>query len=211
MQADDPRHGTNAGAVQHWKDKESPCPPCAQAGYRARKGRRAEPATVPAIGARRRLQALLVLGYSYKDLPQRLGVSRRAVCDWIRGKGGGRISRRSHERIDRLYRELCMTPNPDADVRTINAARRNGYAPPLAWDNIDDPDEQPTYDADPADGLDEIAIWRRLNGDKTVKLSRPEQDEAWRQWEASGKGYDSFEKRTGISANRARKRIQGAA
>jgi hypothetical protein len=37
MRADDPRHGTNAGAIAHWKDGERPCTSCMDARQRARK------------------------------------------------------------------------------------------------------------------------------------------------------------------------------
>lgn len=43
MQPDDHRHGTHAGAVQHWKDGESACEPCARAHTRARTLRELDP------------------------------------------------------------------------------------------------------------------------------------------------------------------------
>lgn len=37
MTPDDPRHGTRAGALAHWRSGETPCPPCARAALRASK------------------------------------------------------------------------------------------------------------------------------------------------------------------------------
>ena len=37
MRPDDPRHGTNAGAVQHWRNGEQPCEPCSKASRRLAK------------------------------------------------------------------------------------------------------------------------------------------------------------------------------
>lgn len=53
---DDPRHGTNAGSVAHWRSGERPCGPCRDGALRAKKQRqldelgRGEPANVP-LGA----------------------------------------------------------------------------------------------------------------------------------------------------------------
>lgn len=37
MNVDDPRHGTHAGAIQHWRAGETPCEPCGTAARRLRK------------------------------------------------------------------------------------------------------------------------------------------------------------------------------
>lgn len=52
MTPDDPRHGSYAGAMQHWKDKEPACDPCRIEARRSRKRRhvatqRGMPARVP--------------------------------------------------------------------------------------------------------------------------------------------------------------------
>lgn len=76
------------------------------------------------------------MGYSQGDLGARLGVADtqvRLLC--IRK----RIFRESAEKIAALFEELCMTAGPS--VRARNYARRQGYAPPLAWLDIDDPRE----------------------------------------------------------------------
>lgn len=40
MSPDDPRHGSNAGAIAHWRDGEKPCAPCSTASNRLAKGAR---------------------------------------------------------------------------------------------------------------------------------------------------------------------------
>lgn len=91
------------------------------------------------IGMIRRVRALGRIGYSASTIADELGMARDAVKRIARG------SRHSHfltrRRIARLYDLWCMAPldgTHDRFVsRTINRATRLGYAPPLAWDNID--------------------------------------------------------------------------
>jgi hypothetical protein len=45
------------------------------------------------------------------------------------------------QRIDEVYQKLCMTRGPSQNSREY--AARHHWPPPLAWDNIDDPNELP--------------------------------------------------------------------
>lgn len=160
-------------------------------------------------GTIRRLQALHAAGWTSAYVMRQAGMEAEPGKRALRGEHTT-FQAHSREAIADVYDRLEMqTPPPGRHTtRARNRAKREGWAPPLAWDNIDDPNEQPTVDAPPAAGIDEIAIWRRLNGDKTVKLSKAEQDEAWRRWTGT---YHQFEQTTGINVLRAKKRIQGAA
>lgn len=59
--------------------------------------------------------------------------------------------------------------------------------------------------------IDEVAVRRRLEGDKSVKLNQAEQEEAVRTWEAAGKPLNELERLSGINAHRIRKHDRGAA
>ena len=62
-------------------------------------------------------------------------------------------------------------------------AKRHGFAPPLAWDDIDDPDEKPNY-GERADhhARDEAVIERFLGGEFKLPTTRPERVEIIRRW-----------------------------
>ncbi len=94
---------------------------------------------VPPHGAVRRFHALMALGWT-RDLIQ----------PHTRGTNVQHLSRSPYNRmeagrwrdIDRAYRLLHMTQGPS----TLGATRAiaKGYAPPMAWDDIDSPDEVPS-------------------------------------------------------------------
>jgi hypothetical protein len=97
---------------------------------------------VPAIGARRRIQALLALGWTHAHITERMdGVGQTSQV--ALHQRGNWISRATHDAIVAAYEELGMTPGPSDLSR--RRARARGYAPPLAWDEdgIDDPKAVP--------------------------------------------------------------------
>jgi hypothetical protein len=97
---------------------------------------RGAPKRVPAIGARRRKQALAVIGWAEVDLEREFGPVPR-----LRGKRHANID----DTVDRWWRHafdtLGATDGPNQRAKAT--AKTKGWAPPLAWLNIDDPDEQP--------------------------------------------------------------------
>lgn len=113
-------------------------------------------AKVPALGTQRRIQALHAIGWSLSEIARRIGVTRSQM---------DRVLKRSHvfARTARatvvLFRELCMTPGPSTRARL--AAKRKGWPPPLAWDDIDDPDETPGGESE-ADGNWKLAEFEHL-------------------------------------------------
>ena len=92
-----------------------------------------------ALGARRRLQALAAMGWSIEAIRERYDVS-----DAISKVRNGRVAR-THPQIvavaKRAFDDLWDQPGPSRAAKM--RAGKLGWAPPLAWDNIDDPDEQP--------------------------------------------------------------------
>jgi len=103
--------------------------------------------TIDATGTRRRVQALYALGWTWDALAAEMGVRKGSVWRLAHGahctdRG---VYRETAAAVVALFERLCMT-RPEGWVadRARNVAIRNGWVPPLAWDNIDDPSEQPT-------------------------------------------------------------------
>lgn len=139
---DDPRHGTYAGAVAHWFADERPCDDCARAEWRYRKGRKLDalhgnPRTVPAIGVVRRIEALHALGWSGPQIADTAGISLHSLRS-IRYHRSQVVRASTACVIEVAYRQLCMTrPEGRYADRQRSMARRRGWVPPLAWDDID--------------------------------------------------------------------------
>jgi len=99
------------------------------------------PGLVCAAGTMRRLQALAAIGWPVTRTARDAGVAEA----WARGIAGGqhqRINRNVADAIAAVYRARCMQPGPSRLARSV--AARNGWVTGLAWDDIDNPDEQPT-------------------------------------------------------------------
>lgn len=95
----------------------------------------------PRIGATRRLQALAAIGWPMTRVADETGLHFVTLACVQRG-AQNRIGAQLHRGIVAAYDRLHMTPGPS--VRARNDAHRKGWAPPLAWDDIDDPNEIPT-------------------------------------------------------------------
>lgn len=96
---------------------------------------------VPAIGARRRLQALAALGYSYVEVGELLGTAGSNVAFLANRKR--MIRPETDSKVLIVYDKLSMVIPPDCRRKSyaLTFARKNGYLPPLAWDDetMDDP------------------------------------------------------------------------
>lgn len=166
---------------------------------------------VPAVGSRRRLQALMTLGWTSPQLADHLGWDPKEV--WRKLSVRERVTATSAEQIAELYERLwdSRPPTPRswqavrAMTKTLNNARRRGWAPPMAWDDIDDPNERPKHrllSAGPI--VDEIAVERRKPGNAA------ERGEVIRQMTEEGLTADQIARQVGIT-NRAVTRIRGRA
>jgi len=102
-----------------------------------------EPAVVSSIGASRRLQGLVAIGYTQTELAERLGMGVGNLSPIVTGKRQ-RVHRKTSDAIRELFKELWRVPKegPSAD-RARMLARSHGWVSGLAWDDIDDPDEKP--------------------------------------------------------------------
>lgn len=88
----------------------------------------------------RRVRALYAIGWSTEILAQRTGIPQEQLRIFMRGKR--RTSYRSTaEKIFAIYDELQEIPGPSRYA--LNRAKARGYAPPMAWVDIDNPRERP--------------------------------------------------------------------
>jgi transcriptional regulator with XRE-family HTH domain len=103
---------------------------------------------VSALGAVRRLRALYALGHLNWVISQESGLSRDAVCDLVNGSWTT-IKVAADDGVRAAYDRLSMKTGTSWKTRKL--AERNGWAPPLAWDDdtIDDPKAMPVTDAAP--------------------------------------------------------------
>ena len=166
---------------------------------------------VDCTGLRRRIQALNDLGWSNYAIAARAGVGREQIRQWCMRP---RVYRTSYEKVSKVYDELSMTLPPERtrfermDVtRTRNRARRLGFAPPLAWDNIDDPNERPKFGnrQKSRDEVDEAVVERFLSGEYDLRTNIAERREIARRWAAAGRSLAELERLTGWKPERYHK------
>lgn len=160
-------------------------------------------AQVDGTGTRRRLQALVAIGYSMSDLGRRLELTNPHLVV----HGPGNVTKATADRVRELYDSLAMTPahrdsskyDRIAVVRARKYARANGWPPPLAWDDelIDDPTHRPEVDGEDRH-YDEAVVVRRLNGDRTVPMTRADRIETVRRARNRGWTHRQIKRTTGI-------------
>lgn len=120
-------------------------------------------ALVDATGTRRRIQALVALGWSQSKVAERLGMTRSNFGHTLTNV---QIRLSTARAVTALYDELWDT-RPPAEThrdkialsRTLRYAREHNFAPPLAWDadTIDDPAASPIGWTPPTPRCDECA------------------------------------------------------
>jgi hypothetical protein len=95
---------------------------------------------IPAIGTRRRVQALAWMGWPNWAVAERIGYPPGTLTAVIYRDV---VSVRMATRVRAVYGELSGQPGPSKHAAV--KARRNGNAPPAAWDDgeIDDPKARP--------------------------------------------------------------------
>lgn len=131
-------HGSTAGYQAHRRDGEKPCPACVAAKSRYEKERLYRGGVmVPAIGTRRRIQALKAMGHSGADIAARLKISYQAVHKLEHGPAE-HVRPATAKAVARVYGDMSMTLATGPHRNRIRGqAAAHGYAPPLAWDDID--------------------------------------------------------------------------
>ena len=109
-------------------------------------------------GTARRLQGLVALGWTNRELSNRLGVHEANFGNALYGTRQPTAG--FARKVAALFNELQLTPGPS--VRARLRAQRNGWVPPLAWDedSIDDPAAVPQVDADEDASVDPVMVDR---------------------------------------------------
>jgi transcriptional regulator with XRE-family HTH domain len=158
-------------------------------------------ALVDATGSRRRLQALVAVGWSQRRLAARLGVSPANMASLMKRP---RVLASRARTIRGLYEELWNTPPQCrstqerlAVTRAQEFAAARGWAKPMAWDDdtIDDPAVKPSLEEDRSI-VDPVAVERALSGD-LVSLTRTEAAEVTRIATERGMSASQIAKITG--------------
>lgn len=111
---------------------------------------------IDGTGTRRRIQALVAIGYTLASLAPEVGISQYALARIARGE---QVAVRSvtAASVARVYRTRVKAAGPSKRARSMAVAR--GWHGPLAWDEdtIDDPDAAPeTWDADGGEPLEGV-------------------------------------------------------
>jgi hypothetical protein len=89
-------------------------------------------AVVPADPWRRRLQALVAIGWTKTWIAEQCGVTRQNFTTQMRS---AHVTAATARTWRDLYDRMHMTPGPS--VRARQLAQQQGWAPPLAWNDID--------------------------------------------------------------------------
>lgn len=161
----DNRHGTYAGYNAGCRNE---C--CKTAAWRYQKGRvldaaRGRPRLIDATGTRRRIQALIALGWSQAQIGEACGVTPMAVRHWRQAE---QVWRSTAEKLAAAYERMCMKLPPETNGSQRNVASRmrskaksEGWVPPLAWDDIDN---DPAPKTAPRERRDILADFDELVG-----------------------------------------------
>lgn len=123
----------------------------------------------PGLGARRRLQALVAIGYPFFELAHRMRVPDRELID-LAMRPPAAVDVDLDARIRALYDVLHLIPGPNDEARKL--AWKLGWASSFAWDDnaaLDDPNARPvgvpprpTHSQIPADFPEIVADHRAL-------------------------------------------------
>lgn len=200
MNPDDPRHGKNAGYLAGCSEA---CCRTAHADYRRALRSNwylmgVERLYVDVTGTVRRIRALQAMGWRYVDLDRALGrAPSHGGATWSHNlMHQQRIHVANAQLVAALYERLSMTPGP-SDVARRRALRK-GYHPPLAWNDIDDPNERPRRGTDHRrkDDVDHAVIQRVLDGE-VLDTTQAEKRIILSRWIAAGRSEKSLCERMG--------------
>lgn len=164
----------------------------------------------------RRVRALVRLGWTAPRIAAACNVHHDTIID-IRRREPEFLSRKVKDGILKGYSALSMRI-PEASSkqelagisRARNYAARMNWPAPLAWDDIDDPTEQPRRGTDRrgTDDIDHVVVQRFLDGEYRLRLTRAEKCEVTKRWK--GTQYE-LSKVSGWKPERYIEREDGAA
>lgn len=148
------------------------------------------PRYMDATGTRRRLRALVALGWGPGALAGPVGLHRNTLEHIAAGRWR-QVAPATARVVAQVYERLSMAVGPQPYAARL--ARRRGWVPPLMWEgvDIDDPAVAPEPEPEPLpprEDIDEVAVQRAVDG-WPVSLNLAEQREAiarlWRNPEVT--------------------------
>lgn len=136
---------------------------------------------VPSLGARRRVEALMFMGWSAALIEQHTGMGDRYLMNAVTKP---LIEDTTHQRIVEVFDRLWNQSPPLTDkfsrgsyTRTRKLARERGWVGPLHWSDIDTDPNPPTVEPDDSPYIDDVKVARALAGEHH-KLTHAEKREA---------------------------------
>lgn len=99
------------------------------------------PLFVPAFPTVRRLQALMAIAHSPAAIAAASGCHETSITDIVYGHCTNMVRPRTARLVAEAYEHMSARPGTHSLSR--RRAVEHGWAPPLAWDDIDDPDGMP--------------------------------------------------------------------
>ncbi len=190
--APDDRHGEDANCYTNHRCRCDECRTYAREHrywlfHLHRAGKLSPGAARDARGVRRRLEALMAIGWSMPLVAERIGVHRSLTLRWLEADA---VEASTISRVAAAYDELCHEQPPTGTHiqrgianRTRRLAIERGYVDPQWWVDIDTDDDPPADDD--AEIVDVVAIELAVNGAR-VTLTTSERHEAVRQLNARG-------------------------
>jgi hypothetical protein len=133
---------------------------------------------IPTLGAERRVQALMALGWTHDSMRAHAANTTHLARSTYKQMLASRW-----RAVDDMYQQLSMQPGPSPT--TAKRANAAGWVTPLAWDNIDNPNETPNVGGHD-DDIDPVVVARLLAG-HNVPATRAERTEVIRRWVADGR------------------------
>lgn len=157
---------------------------------------------VPSIGTRRRIRALLAIGWRHADITAAAGTNSAVALH----QQGRWVTLRKHEAFARAYRDLAGRPGPSEKSRRW--AQKLGYPGPLDWDDIDHDTEPATTSTENRSRLfeepDPVVIERILSGDWALAThANPlERRQIVATWTGRGQSLNELVRLTGWQVHR---------
>lgn len=170
----------------------------------------------PSLGTKRRIQALVAMGWSLSAISADMGYDRSHAALILRR--GPSIRQATVERVAVTFERMSATCPPESTkvekidaTRARNYARANGWVLSGAWLDIDTDDTpDPGYsDRRNHADVDPVVVDRIMAGDGSLAstATKAERAAVVARWAADGRALNELERLTGWAARRYVERV----